>query len=384
MNELNETPAERAHCEDGPSHLNALAVCCGHESAGGSKDANEGTAAHALLAYELDPAHNADPNEDPELAANLTPIMRGAAMWAANAARSIANGCPIITERRVQSRNGRFGTADISFTDEFGHLHVADFKSKSEESGAKSCKPQIMEYALMIQDMKAAEDGKDTVDGFERFVGHILHGGSRTVETFTFTAEEALETCADILAARRLWKENGSGKLKASSWCHTCACAAGCKTCRETALEAARESAIIAEQSKLGAVTEEQLVQAMAIKPAVEAWLRAVTEAAKAFPGDIMAANGVTFTRQEKSGSAPLTDLDGLWNFAAEHGVSSATFASICDISRTKVIAAIREAGPRKVWRGKEVPAITEEKAKEMVAPFYGTPCRVKYWKRAK
>lgn len=315
------------HHELSPSKYTAWAMCpCFVSSEKETKEASEGTKAHAELAKCIELGEEPD-NPD--------------ARWAAEVIAEMANGARLWSEKRVEGGgegplNGIFGTADVMWIDLNGVLHIGDFKTFSD--GAIDYMPQLRGYAALI-----ASHCLET-DSPPKFALHVFHGQSRTVTTENTTGPEATEYVVALLA-----RHSTSIEKSINPYCKYCSKNGECPMV-DNAIETVTNNSV--------KFSEMSLCQKLVVLEAVEKLAEKFKEEARALAAasedHAIEQDGIRYELKPWGGKSRVKDIVDLACKAASPifntkkgevsglGITQEEILSICDIPKTKVVEILR------------------------------------------
>lgn len=318
------------HHELSPSKYTAWAMCpCFASSDKETKEASEGTKAHAELAKCIELGDEPD---------------NPAARWAAETIFEMAKGAKIFAEKRVEGvgdgpLKGIFGTADVVWLDIDGIVHIGDFKTFS--GGTIDYMPQLRGYAALIasQSNYYAE-----LISPQRFALHVFHGQSRTVTTENTTGSEATEYVVALLA-----RHSTSIEKSINPYCKYCSKNGECPMI-DNAIETATSNSVkFSEMSLCQKLVVLEAVEKLADKFKAEA--RALAEASE---DHAIEQDGIRYELKPWGGKSRVKDIVDLAFKAAAPifntkkgevsglGITQKEILSICDIPKTKVIEILR------------------------------------------
>lgn len=353
-NDMQET---KAHALYAPSSFPAWGNCVAYDSDGSrSQASDEGTLIHKQVELAL----NGGDMPDNPIANWIASAMKGLTAFAKGR---------VFTECRldVAGLDDFFGTADAVWMDDSRTVHIADYKSFSD--GSKSYLPQLEAYAYLILmgALTNAEDGlNDSVDMFSL---HIIHGGSKTVETVDLSRDEVISDTEAILNARRRYLEDTDKAgahhvIRINPWCRFCAHIGECKETTK-AIEAVHHN----NTSLFASLSDaKKLVVLDAVDKASEKIREQIRETAKNNGGVIEDTDGegnviIRYEIKDKKKSAKVKDIVELATNVCSptikdvgkkgeeialdaKGLSRQEFLSLCKVSKRDAVVALAEKNP--------------------------------------
>lgn len=315
------------HHELSPSKYTAWAMCpCFASSDKETKEATEGTKAHAELAECLSGGQEPDDT---------------AARWAAETIVEMADGAKVVAEKRIEGMGegplkGIFGTADVIWIDMDGVVHIGDFKTFSD--GTIDYMPQLRGYAALI-----ASQSWEAVSP-QKFALHVFHGQSRTVTTENTTGPEATEYVVALLA-----RHSTSTEKSINPYCKYCSKNGECPMIDNAIETATNNSVKFSEMSLCQKLVVLEAVENLADKFKAEA--RAIAEASE---DHSIEQDGIRYELKPWGGKSRVKDVVDLAFKAASPifntkkgevsglGITQKEILSICEIPKTKVIEMLR------------------------------------------
>lgn len=309
-----------------PSKYNAWAEClCFDSSERSSAEANAGTKIHEELAKAL-VVSEYEPDES-------------TARWGADVVRELAQGCPIACEVQFTGKGdnleGIFGTADVVFNTPDGILNIADMKSFSD--GTTDYLPQLKGYCALNNVFATVND---------KVVLHVLHGGSRTVETVYTTVGKCREDTIELL--KRVLQDNNKPCL--CKWCKHCKKVGSCME-TNNAVQVVSENGLTF--SKLS------LCQKLVVCEAVERVIKSLKEEAKRIASEsddkAIEMDGIRYELKPWGGKSVVHDICELAGAAASPkvfdrkgneveiaGLTGDELLKLCDLPKTRLVDAIK------------------------------------------
>lgn len=355
----NDMQEKKAHALYAPSSFPAWGNCVAYDSDGSrSQASDEGTLIHKQVELAL------NGGEMPE-----NPI----ANWIASAMKGLT-ACAksrVFTECRLEvaGLDDFFGTADAVWMDEVHTVHIADYKSFSD--GSKNYLPQLKAYAYLIimGALTKSDIPEDRLnDSFDMFSLHIIHGGSKTVETVDLSCEEVIRDTTAILNARRDYladidKAGAHHVISINPWCRFCAHIGECKETTKAIEVVHNNTSLFASLSDA-----KKLVVLDAVDKASEKIREQIRETAKNNGGVIEDTDGegnvlIRYEIKDKKKAAKVKDIVELaTNVCAPtvkdvgkkgeeitldvKGLSRQEFLSLCKVSKRDAVVALSEKNP--------------------------------------
>lgn len=278
----------RAHSKLGASSSERWSECPGSVKlieqfppAPTSVYAEEGTAAHELAETVLksDPGPNAFfyVRKKKFNGFEVTPEMAEHVQSYVDYVRNVKNetGGELLLEHKFHLKHLHpdfYGTCDAVVMEDFGTLHVFDFKYGAGIAVEAENNSQLQFYAL----------GALELGDFENVRIHICQprafhadGGFRTWDV----SPKALRDFGKFLKSKAIETQKENAPLKQGDWCRWCPAAVGCPEMRKRAIETAQTD--FAQPPTLPApqtLTEEQISKIVQYRKPVTAWLEAVEE----------------------------------------------------------------------------------------------------------
>lgn len=327
------------HHKLGPSNYTSWSECPCFESRGGEggEMAVRGTYAHKVVAALIGNEPTPAKNQEEERVVTLDDI--DAAEWFVGQVKVLSAGRQLHSEQKVQFNAamggdcpelvGVFGTVDVWHEDEFGQLHIYDFKTF--DRGEKDHTPQMEGYAVLICSNMPQYIGKP-------IYLHVGAGGSREIVSYVTNFGDA---CKHVLAiiARHL---SPSAAPTPADCCKYCAKAATCNGVNQV-VAAAKDELVWGGLS-------------MAAKKVVVESLKSIiksfeTDFSKWLDehGDVCEdkENGIIYKRVPQKPNRVCVSISQLGTALQEHNIPAEQFIDrICSVSSTAVVEALVAANP--------------------------------------
>ena len=328
-----------AHHRLGPSCYTSWSECPCFESRGGDggEMAVRGTYAHKVVAALIgsQPVPARTPEE--ERFVSLDDI--DAAEWFVNQVQVLSAGHQLHSEQKIlfnaamaadcPELEGVFGTVDVWHDDEFGQLHIYDFKTF--DRGEKDHTPQMEGYAVLICSNMPQYIGKP-------IYLHVGAGGIREIVSYVTNFGDACKHVLSIIA-RHL---SPSAAPTPADCCKYCAKAANCDGANQV-VAAARDELV---WSGLSMAARRVVVDSLkSIIKGFEAEFSKYLDE----HGDVCedAENGICFKRVQQKPNRVCTSITGLGTALADHNIPADQFIDrICSVSRARVVEALVAANP--------------------------------------
>lgn len=257
-----------------------LAASCPKPPA--SKYAEEGTAAHELAELVLSKTPNAQyyllgkhKFNGFEVTEEMADCVQHYADYVQNIRRKLKG--KLIVEQRIHLKSlhpDLWGTSDAVVYQEFGELHVFDFKYGAGITVEVEENEQIMYYALGV--IEALDH-----DDFSSVTLHVCQpradhedGAFRSWKTTVGDLREF----GKLLRTRALQTQKKDAPLKSGAWCQFCPAAGVCPELHKTAVEVARTDFQSPKLPAVEALTIDQVKKIVEHKALITSWLNAVED----------------------------------------------------------------------------------------------------------
>lgn len=358
---------EEAHHDLGPSNYTWWNECPCYAGIKGmtSPMAIRGTYAHLVVQSDLQ--MNPLLIEQAERPAIVETEDVETGKWGARTIRDLSSGRPISSEYKVRFNDALaeelpllkavFGTVDAFFEDEFGQLHICDFKTF--DRGDKDHTPQMSGYAVLV------------CSNFPQYIGkpiymHVIAGGSRSVITYMTNFESAVKMIVGIITSHM----DPSAEPRPGDCCRYCAKAKTCKAITNvvaiaaTAPECGKRMVV---WSDLHMADQMVLIEALKklIKNFEADFKDKISKEKKIENKD----SGVCWELTLKNPNRVLTSVSDLAVELEKHNVSSDTFVEhVCSVSQKAAVSALMASNGN----------MTESQAKKVIEPFWQLPKNAK------
>ena len=343
----------------GPSSYTFLAMCPGFagKSTSGTL-AIRGTAAHAIGAARLLGIDPPTPTEEEKKVVERSDYDAG--VWYAEQVKAMSAGCKLNVESKVQMNPDEinipdcmkdvFGTVDAWWEDEFGELHVCDFKTF--DRGEKDHSPQMEGYALLICSHEQKYKAKP-------IHLHVAAGGIEKVLSYIVSYNDALRHVSAILN-RAMDQGAERSPCAACQYCrHSMTC-----TGVNPIVAAVNDTSV---WSGLSMAAKKVVVDA--IKPLIKSFDEDLKEHWKTHETLEDKEAGILYQRTKRNPSAVCKSVAALGEFLGTQGVSAERFLEkICSVSRTACESVLVEANP----------ALTKAAAKTLLNSYFAVPAGAK------
>lgn len=244
-----------------------------------SKYAEEGTAAHMLADLVLSKIPNAEFYRLEKRKFNGFPVteemrdgVQAYADYVKNLARALKGTLLIEKEFRLQHLHpDLWGTCDAVVYQEFGELHVFDFKYGAGLAVDVKENEQVSYYAL----------GALGLGDFSSVTLHICQPRADHPEgkfRAWKTSPEALLEFGKLLRAKALQTQKKDAPLKAGAWCQFCPAAGICPELHKTAVDVARTDFESPKLPSVNALTHAQITKVLEHRKLIENWFSAVED----------------------------------------------------------------------------------------------------------
>lgn len=336
---------DRKHHELSPSNYSAWAECPFWTGDGRqSSESSEGSRIHDEFRRVLEAKGGVETDSK-------------VADWAARVVLGLSCGSVVSCEARVEGsvplrdgtvEKGVFGYADALWIDlPANTIHVADLKSFSD--GTTDYSPQLMGYAALAASMFGlAGIGVHTASL------HVLHGGVFRCETIERTVEECVLRTGGIIMSRIDRIESEPTLCK---WCRFCANVADCRA-TNGAMQTVSDNAPSFSRLSLC----QKLVVCDAVVKLAETLKEQAKEIADNSPDKAIEMDGIRYEFRPWAGTPVCRDIGALAGAVYGkggrliitetdrrgtersldcEGLSPEEFIALCNVSKSKVVAAI-------------------------------------------
>lgn len=309
--------------------------------------ATAGTVAHDEARKQIEEGIEADSN---------------VSRWFAETTIGLANGNKVICEYRAIAKmpiiKGIYGYIDAHWWDD-GALHIVDYKTFSD--GTRDYTMQLLGYASL---MYWPDFNPNT-----KVVCHILHGGIFKIETFETTFKDAYDKVVSLVT-----RIKQGGKPRLNSHCQFCSKINECEVTMN-AIETVKSNPLSFQNLSLP--------QKLVVIDVVKKLINTIEEEAKEEArknGGVLEQDGIRYEMKPWAGPAKMRDIKELAGAllkpttddgVAMIGMTHDELLSLCNVSKTKLIAKLKE-------KNKVIKAVKKVDIEKFVDGYYdateGTP----------